>query len=133
MRTAIGIQADLSMKGCVKVRSCKYLGYHGECTGEVNDATWELKNSEMTELLKYHPLFPDVDEVSRDAVCYAERNPSLRKEFCDDNITKCQYRSLYRHFQGIGQQNFFFGAARCRILVNERTNSHHSKLRCGSP
>ncbi|KAI2490028.1 hypothetical protein MHU86_24543 [Fragilaria crotonensis] len=105
VRGGRGIHADLSIDACSKVCSCKYLLYHGECTNERENATWELKNSEMTEFLQDHPLFPDVAQVTLDAVCYAERYPSVRKEYCDDDVAKCRYGSLYRHFQDTGQQN----------------------------
>ncbi len=105
-RKSVGIQADLSIQACGKVRSCKYLNHDGDCTNELEDAEWEAKKSEMTELLMDHPLFPDAARISLDAVCYAERYPSLREEFCDNNdTTKCRYGSLYGHFQDSGLQN----------------------------
>lgn len=105
VRGGVGIHSDLSMRACAKVRSCKYVADNGECTNDVSNAKWELRDSEMTELLKDRPFFPDVAQVSLDAVCYAERYPPLRKEYCDDDNTKCRYGALYGHFQDSGQQN----------------------------
>lgn len=105
VRTARGIQADTSMNACMQVRSCKFLDYYGDCVKEREGARWEFKGTELIQLVKDRPLFHDAAQVSLDAVCYAERNPSVRKDFCDDDLSKCRYGAIYRNYHDFGVEN----------------------------
>lgn len=105
LRTGRGLHSDLSMNACRKVASCEFVSYDGECMNGREGARLERKNTEPAQMMKDHPLFPDAPLVSLDAVCYAERHPFLRKEFCDDDITKCRYGKLYRHYHDYGRKH----------------------------
>ena len=109
LRNDRGIHGDLTMNACVKVRSCDFVRSDGVCINGREGAKWERIDTEITQLLKDRPLFPDAARVSLDAVCYAERYPVVRKRLCDGDIKKCRYGALYRHYYDVGRGNLTWG------------------------
>lgn len=106
VRSGVGIHSDLSMRACRIVRSCNFLTGSGECTDETKgDAVFRREDSEVTELLKDRPLFPDLADMYPDAVCYAERNPTVLEKVCKYDITNCPFGALLEHFETTGRQN----------------------------
>jgi hypothetical protein len=79
---------------------------NGECASEAKgDAFFRREDSEVTELLKHSPLFPDLADMYPDAVCHAERHPSVFEQVCKYDITNCPFGALLEHFKNTGRQN----------------------------